>query len=38
VIDGYAMAHHGLVRATNDVDGLIATDESEHIEDSRRVA
>jgi hypothetical protein len=27
VIGGYAMAHHGLVRATNDVDVLIATDE-----------
>lgn len=27
VIGGYAMAHHGLVRATNDVDILIATDE-----------
>ena len=26
VIGGYAMAHHGLVRATNDVDVLIATD------------
>jgi hypothetical protein len=28
VIGGYAMAHHGLVRATNDVDVLVATDES----------
>lgn len=28
VIGGYAMAHHGLVRATNDVDVLIATDDS----------
>lgn len=28
VIGGYAMAHHGLVRATNDVDVLIATDEA----------
>jgi hypothetical protein len=27
VIGGYAMAHHGLVRATNDVDVLIATDD-----------
>jgi hypothetical protein len=27
VIGGYAMAHHGLVRATNDVDVLVATDE-----------
>lgn len=27
VVGGYAMAHHGLVRATNDVDVLIATDE-----------
>lgn len=26
VIGGYAMAHHGLVRATNDVDVLVATD------------
>jgi hypothetical protein len=28
VIGGYAMAHHGLVRATNDVDVLIATDDA----------
>lgn len=28
MIGGYAMAHHGLVRATNDVDVLIATDDS----------
>jgi hypothetical protein len=28
VIGGYAMAHHGLVRATNDVDILIATDDA----------
>lgn len=28
VIGGYAMAHHGLVRATNDVDVLIGTDEA----------
>lgn len=28
VIGPYAMAHHGLVRATNDVDVLIATDEA----------
>ena len=28
VVGGYAMAHHGLVRATNDVDVLIATDEA----------
>lgn len=28
VIGGYAMAHHGLVRATNDVDVLVATDEA----------
>ena len=28
VIGGYAMAHHGLVRATNDVDLLVATDEA----------
>jgi len=28
VIGGYAMAHHGLVRATNDVDVLIATDDT----------
>lgn len=27
VIGGYAMAHHGLVRATNHVDVLIATDD-----------
>ena len=27
IIGGYAMAHHGLVRATNDVDVLVATDE-----------
>lgn len=27
VMGGYAMAHHGLVRATNDVDVLVATDE-----------
>jgi hypothetical protein len=27
VIGGYAMAHHGLVRATNDVDVLVETDE-----------
>jgi len=27
IIGGYAMAHHGLVRATNDVDVLIATDD-----------
>jgi hypothetical protein len=26
IVGGYAMAHHGLVRATNDVDVLIATD------------
>lgn len=28
VIGGYAMAHHGLVRATNDVDVLVATDKT----------
>jgi hypothetical protein len=28
IVGGYAMAHHGLVRATNDVDILIATDEA----------
>ena len=28
IIGGYAMAHHGLVRATNDVDVLVATDEA----------
>ena len=28
VIGGYAMAHHGLVRATNDIDVLIATDDA----------
>ena len=28
VIGGYAMAHHGLLRATNDVDVLIATDDT----------
>jgi hypothetical protein len=28
IIGGYAMAHHGLVRATNDVDVLIATDDA----------
>ena len=28
VIGGYAMAHHGLVRATNDVDVLVATDKA----------
>lgn len=28
VIGDYAMAHHGLVRATNDVDVLVATDEA----------
>lgn len=27
IVGGYAMAHHGLVRATNDVDVLVATDE-----------
>ena len=27
IIGGYAMAHHGLVRATSDVDVLIATDD-----------
>ena len=27
IVGGYALAHHGLVRATNDVDLLIATDE-----------
>ena len=28
IIGGYAMAHHGLVRATNDVDVLISTDDA----------
>jgi hypothetical protein len=28
VVGGYAMAHHGLVRATNDVDVLVATDDA----------
>ncbi|MCC6647339.1 MAG: hypothetical protein IT374_17420 [Polyangiaceae bacterium] len=27
IVGGYAMAHHGLPRATNDVDVLVATDE-----------
>jgi hypothetical protein len=27
IVGGYAMAHHGLVRATNDVDVLVATDD-----------
>ena len=31
VIGGYAMAHHGLVRATNDVDVLIATDDANRV-------
>lgn len=28
IVGGYAMAHHGLVRATNDVDVLVATDDA----------
>lgn len=27
IIGGYAMAHHGLIRATNDVDVLVGTDQ-----------
>lgn len=31
IVGGYAMAHHGLVRATNDVDVLVATDERNRV-------